>query len=179
MFMNKRRKLLLALTGASAATVWTKPVVDAVVLPAHAEMTTEETPVECGDLNFGPYTLSCGDAPSSYPAFDITIDESGPCPPFVVLTPNDNIYDPLTPLSLYSRQDSEFGLLRAQFGEFNNSAGQVRTTCPTGPLNIDESPFDIEVLGSGGINLYRATITSVVDVSGGSITFPLTTFAVV
>ena len=35
--MNKRRKLLLALSGASAATVWTKPVVNAVVLPAHAQ----------------------------------------------------------------------------------------------------------------------------------------------
>ena len=35
--MNNKRKLLLALTGASAIAVWTKPVVDAVVLPVHAQ----------------------------------------------------------------------------------------------------------------------------------------------
>lgn len=34
--MKNRRKLLLALSGASAATVWQKPVVNAIMLPVHA-----------------------------------------------------------------------------------------------------------------------------------------------
>ncbi len=34
--MNSRRKLLLALSGASATAVWAKPVVQSVMLPAHA-----------------------------------------------------------------------------------------------------------------------------------------------
>lgn len=40
--MNKRRKLLLALSGASAATVWTKPVVNVVSIPAHAQTSMVE-----------------------------------------------------------------------------------------------------------------------------------------
>ena len=35
--MTKRRKLLLALTGASAAAVWTKPIITSAVLPVHAQ----------------------------------------------------------------------------------------------------------------------------------------------
>ncbi len=35
--MNSKRKLLLALSGLSAATVWEKPIIKAVVLPAHAQ----------------------------------------------------------------------------------------------------------------------------------------------
>ena len=35
--MNNRRKLLLALSGLSATTVWTKPIVNAVTLPVHAQ----------------------------------------------------------------------------------------------------------------------------------------------
>jgi hypothetical protein len=34
--MNNKRKLLLALSGASATAVWAKPIVTAVVLPSHA-----------------------------------------------------------------------------------------------------------------------------------------------
>lgn len=37
--MKDRRKVLMGLAGASAATVWNKPVVDSVILPAHAVTT--------------------------------------------------------------------------------------------------------------------------------------------
>jgi hypothetical protein len=40
--MNNKRKLLLALSGASASAVWAKPVIKSTVLPVHAESTTEE-----------------------------------------------------------------------------------------------------------------------------------------
>ena len=42
--MNNKRKLLLALSGASTTTFWSKPVVNTVLLPAHAEMTSEPEP---------------------------------------------------------------------------------------------------------------------------------------
>ena len=40
--MNKRRKLLLALSGASVVTVWKKPAVDSIVLPAHGSTSCSE-----------------------------------------------------------------------------------------------------------------------------------------
>ena len=45
--MNNRRKLLLALSGAFAATVWKNPVVSAVVIPANAQ--TSGGAVLCGE----------------------------------------------------------------------------------------------------------------------------------
>ena len=87
--MNERRKLLLGIGATSAMTVWYKPLVNAVVLPAHSQTSPPPPPpppVECPSIvidNVLPNALSgamdttgCGitfDILSSDPNVDLDI----------------------------------------------------------------------------------------------------------
>ena len=63
--MNNKRKLLLLLPAASAATVWTKPVVNSVLLPVHAT-TTEPSLTEI------TFTGTCSTATPNDQFYSIT-----------------------------------------------------------------------------------------------------------
>ena len=74
--MNKRRKILLGIGATSAMAAWYKPIVSAVVLPAHATTSPPESPppppppppVECPAIVIGavaPQALSGADAATS------------------------------------------------------------------------------------------------------------------
>jgi len=52
--MNSRRKVLLSLGAGSALSVWHRPVINSVVLPAHAQMTLCPDGITTGNLLVSP-----------------------------------------------------------------------------------------------------------------------------
>jgi hypothetical protein len=93
--MNTKRKLLLALSGASATAVWATPVVDAVVLPSHAET----SPVCETSFEIAAATYTCS-SPSFYKIYTLSLDSDGclvvvessgadACDPAANLQPNE------------------------------------------------------------------------------------------
>ena len=82
---ESRRKLLKSIAAGSGAIVagkslpesWSKPVVDSVMLPAHAE-TSPPSSASCSGLNF-TYTLTC-DASAGGGHIVYGVDDTGTCP---------------------------------------------------------------------------------------------------
>ncbi len=64
--MNKRRKLLLALSGAPAATVWKKPVVETVLLPVHASTSGCDFVTDGTCSNITDITVESSDPPNDF-----------------------------------------------------------------------------------------------------------------
>jgi len=93
--MSKRRDFLKA-SGLTIPTVWTVPLVESVLLPAHAQTTGEEEPVSeppttqpvCSTILTGSdYTISCSDA-ESYRQWFYRIDDTPGAPPMVCVEEN-------------------------------------------------------------------------------------------
>ena len=79
--MITRRNLCIALAGTSTLTVWKKPIVKAINLPAHAAMTASMD--QAALLTIGPFTKACT-ARDSRTYYSIKVDESGSQPMAIV-----------------------------------------------------------------------------------------------
>ena len=112
--MNDRRKILLGLGTGSVLSAWHKPIVNAVLVPAHAQISPEPPVVLCPAIIVGNVQSSALSGTASFTSCGLTFDIFSS--------------DPATPLEITSIENSPLG---ADVSVTNDGLGTATDT--TGP----------------------------------------------
>lgn len=97
MSRSERRKLLKGVV-TIAPVAWVTPIIETVVLPAHAQTSPSQTSPCSGTLGFEPFSISvpCDGSLEGESMF-FGIDDSGDCPRWVTGTEASNAYSDSLP----------------------------------------------------------------------------------
>lgn len=180
-----KRKLLMALaTGGGAAATpprWTQPVVQSVILPAHAQ-TSEAVAAGCSPLTLPDIEVSCATDPDPGEQSIFVVEESADeCP--VLATRSSTEQDPTATLLVLSRRRFYAGASAGQtMTELNSivpiSGGgdsgiiirSMIDNCDSGAMfncvDIDQTPFS--VIGTLG-GTYTLTAETNCDPGTGTV----------
>ncbi len=182
---SKRRELLKALTlggGAVAATqlptTWTKPVVDSVTLPVHAQTTSETEPVpECELVQtIRGATVSCADSVFSETRYYAIRSADAPCG-FQVTESSSDPGFPYVRISL-DRTATLSGITITSFDTGGSQIGGdfgATLQCSTGIESID--PLPLTAQDENGQNHTVSGTLSTTESVGGEATMSILTVA--
>ncbi len=152
-FRSSRRQVLLGLTAGIVGAfqlpaTWTKPVIESVILPAHAQTTTCARP----ELLIPGRTFSCR-SPTETISFDI-IDMDICAPTYTTGTTNVEAANRIT-IYYESSTDAERVFVSGSAGEVASAVVSTGGVCP-GTVIISGGAFSFQMQGSSGL-LFEAT----------------------
>lgn len=159
--MKSRRKLLLTLSATTAATIWNKPVVKTIILPAHAQ-------TSCAALTIPDAISDCSDHDDPIRYY---IDDDGLCPMIIEgQTPQGSSAEAFIIRSFLSSGTAVIDLDPSQPG-----GTTLSVVCGTGALGGgSESPGSVpafNVLSTSGIDYtFSGTYNNLGAGNGASVT---------
>lgn len=171
------RRKLLGLAGGAALVggtprKWSKPIVSAVVLPAHAQTSITDSAVPCTatTLSLPGFTLSCGDA-MLFRVDHYVVDDSGECPVISLVRTTDG-GSGVAPgeLVVFPRVDviPNAGFLSIFVGN-ETTDGRARSQFCDRPFPLPDSQIDLvlSITSTGGVSY---TVTCTLSAAATSVT---------
>ncbi|MDZ7842412.1 MAG: hypothetical protein U5R46_16560 [Gammaproteobacteria bacterium] len=160
----KQRRTLLKGIGLSLPAVWGTPVVQSVVLPAHAQTSTDNPTSEinssgCPDLIIPGTSISCPVMVSGSVGTQFRVDENGECPIVTEaidfeLTPPEDVLQ----VEVEQNGSSFFNNVGISVRTNDERASRNTTDCGLTPNSMGTSPYTFNFQGSSG-NPWQAEFT--------------------